>query len=435
MESLTQKTSHTSRKLEWLLPLAALLLYVGLAWLTRADSLGVKDEARYVEDARNLLTHGDLLPEASPSVVNGPGYPLVLVPLLAMDAPPVALRMLNGVFAALAVWFSWRAVLTAGGARGWALLAGLFVMLHPSHLRQGQWAMTESITLCCLSGFVWGLVAVLRAGAGRAPRGALLGGAFALIWLAMTRVVFGYVIMAMLAVMAGAWLVAPHFRSGLQRALLLFAIAFAGCIPWLAYTHHKTGRHMVWATTAGELQYWLTSTHPGENGHWFSIHETVKDPDLIPNHKAFSDELLAVPKGEWEARYKARVKENLKTASPARLAENYASNICRLFFGFPRSYQAEKLSTLALILANVPLMILGGLAAWFSLRWWKRLPLDALLLLAFTAIYLGGSTLATAFPRYSMIVIPSLLTACAIVLPRCLRISALKPESESDQNR
>lgn len=429
MENSPASPPSRSGHLEWLLPLIALVLYMGLAWMTRGEMLVVKDEARYVEDARNLLQHGDLLPGASANVVNGPGYPLVLVPLLAMDAPPVALRMLNGAFAALAVWFSWRAVLAAGAERGWAMAAGLFVMLHPSHLRQGQWAMTESITLCWLAGFVWGLVALLRAGAGRMPRPALLGGAFALIWLAMTRVVFGYVIMAMIAGMAGAWLIAPHFRRGLQRALILFAIAFAGCIPWLAYTHHKTGRHMVWATTAGELQYWLTSTFPGENGHWFSIHETVKDPDLIPNHKAFSDELLALPKGEWEARYKAKVKENLKTASPARLAENYASNVSRLFFGFPRSFQAEKLSTLALILANVPLMLLGGLAAWFSLRWWKRLPLDALLLLAFTAIYLSGSTLATAFPRYSMIVIPSLLTACAAILPRCLRLSAIRPEA------
>jgi 4-amino-4-deoxy-L-arabinose transferase-like glycosyltransferase len=159
----------------------------------------------------------------------------------------------------------------------WAV--ALVTALHPSLVRTASYLMTEALALCCIAGFAWAFTAALRA---EKSVGDLdLAAAFAFAWLTLTRVFFGNVIMAAIAFIV---LFLPFWKSQrrmLLRALAVMALALVMCVPWLAYTKSKTGDFPCWSTNGGELLYWATSTHEGENGHWFSEEEAQNMPELV----------------------------------------------------------------------------------------------------------------------------------------------------------
>ena len=78
-------------------------LVVGLAYAVLALYTGNApadgDEIRYLDHTLNF-TQGYFLPVERPELLNGPGYPLILLPLVKMGAPMLLLRLLNAVAAA-----------------------------------------------------------------------------------------------------------------------------------------------------------------------------------------------------------------------------------------------------------------------------------------------------------------------------------------------
>jgi Dolichyl-phosphate-mannose-protein mannosyltransferase len=409
----------TRSLLAWLLPLCALLLYTALAWRTRGTPVGpVKDEARYMEDAGRLL-EGWLIKDDDPTVVNGPGYPLVIAAIKGAGLPDIVVRMANGVFIALAVWFLYRALLPVAGRR-WTVAGCLLVMLHPSLLQEGRFVMTEALTVCCMCAFLYTFTALLRAQDRIALR--VLAAALALGWLTMTRVVFGHVSSAMLVFTLAALVIAPRHRQSLLRAAAVFGLTLVLSLPWLLHTKSKTGHFPVWATTAPELQYWLTSAHPGENGHWFSPEQVRDIPQVREHHWTITQEVESLGSPREEEIYAAAVKENVRK-NPRGVAMNWACNVCRLFFGFPRSFQPEKLTSAIYIPVNGPVIAAALLAICLAWRNRRNLPPEPALLLLMAAVYLGGSTLASAVPRYSYPAIPLVLYAAAAVFSRTVRIS------------
>lgn len=409
-------TAAASPRLEMLLLGGTLLFYVAVTRLSHEPGL-IWDEARYLDYARNL-TAGFYAEPENPDIVNGPGYPLILAALLKLNAPLTVMRLLNAVFMALAGWFTFRAVRLGAGWR-WGLAAALATVLHPSLVRTAPYLMTEALTVCCTAGFAWGLVAALRAE--RWPWGAVLGAGFAFGWLILTRVFFGNVLMAVLPLLVAGWVLWKGRRPALQRALAVMAAAFLMCVPWLAYTKSQTGENLCWSTNGGELLYWITSTNPGENGHWFSVEDAQEKPELAPNHAAFYKPYYELPVAEREARFKQRAKENLK-ANPAGVFKNWLSNVCRLLFGFPRSFYAEELLTVALIVINGPILLLMAAAFVIGLLRWRELGPETVMLAALVFIYLGGSSLAPSLPRYSVVILPWAGVAAAAVLSRYLKL-------------
>ncbi len=112
------QTESPTKHLELLLFSGALVFYMGVTLVANRPAL-IWDEGRYLWFAENL-TQGFYVPPEQPDLLNGPGYPLILAPLVALKVPLLGLRMLNALFMALAAWFSFRAVLPYAGRR-WAL--------------------------------------------------------------------------------------------------------------------------------------------------------------------------------------------------------------------------------------------------------------------------------------------------------------------------
>jgi hypothetical protein len=406
-----------SHRTQWVLGGAVLALHVVITLLVDRPDL-IWDEGRYLDGAVNL-TKGSFVTPENPDIVNGPGYPLVLAPFLILKVPVLGLRLLNSLFMALAVWFSFRAVLPYAG-RGWALAVALVTALHPSLLRVAPYLMTESLAVCCVAGFAWAFTSAMRAEKTSWPL--VLAAALAFGWLTMTRVFFGNVIMASTLFIV---LLLPFWRSArsvLCRALLVLGLSFVLCLPWLAYTKSKTGDTLCWSTNAGELLYWATSTNHGENGHWFSDVDAINKPELVANgHREFYQAHYYLPVKEREAALKKRALENLR-ANPVGVFKNWLCNWGRLGLGWPRSFHAEELLMLVLVAANVPLVLSIFLAIAVGCVKWRLIPVEVQLLALMFFIYMGGTSLLPGLPRYTLVVWPWIGLVVATVLARHLRV-------------
>lgn len=405
----------STRFLSFILFVTTLLFYLGAVVIADRPEL-IWDEGRYQCYAARLLQGTYCTPE-KPDVINGPGYPLVLAPLIVAGAPLSTQRGLNALFMALAALFSFRSVLPYAGKK-WALGVALLTVLHPSVLRVAPYLMTEPLSLACTAGFAWAFTLALRSE--KWAWGSILAAGFALGWLTLTRVFFGHVVMAAACFLLPL-LLWKSIRAKVLRALAILGLAFTMCIPWLAYTKSWTGDTLCWSTVSGELLYWMTSTHEGENGHWFSPGDAITKPELIEHHRELFLPYNAMPVKEREALFKTKAMEQLR-ANPIGVVKNWLSNWSRLFFGFPRSFEREELTTMALIVVNGPILLL--MLAALLVAWRKRaqMPLEILLLALLVFIYTGGSSLASALPRFFIVVWPWLGLSIAAVLSRHLRL-------------
>ena len=377
---------------------AVTLLYALLTLLQHRPLLE-GDEIRYHDDAKHLV-EGWFVSDENPRIYNGPGYPLVLAPLVAWDAPLISMRLLGALMLGLSAWLFWLVARRWMSPR-WAAAFVLFCALQPGLLRSAHLLMTEPLTHLCAALFLWLFVCALET---RRWVPWALAAAVVLACWAMTRVFMGHVIVASLVACA-VLLVWRAARATLVRSLVVLVTAFLLCVPYLKYTSSKTGGWMTWATSSGEMLYWISSYEGGENGHWYSDVQVFANPKLDARHGAFFREIEVMSHLERDAAMKEVAIRRIK-ADPLAVLGNWVCNVSRMFFGFPRSLETEKLSSLVYLGVNGTLI--GGLVAGAGLAIWRRqsVPWAILPLGLVAAFYIGGSSLAPALPRYFLGILP-----------------------------
>ena len=130
---------------------------------------------------------------------------------------------------------------------------------------------------------------------------------------------------------------------------------------------------------------------------------------------------MALPFMEREAAFKQAAKANLE-ANPKGVLYNWFCNIPRLAFGFPRSFIAETPLTFIIVIASGPLVLLSLASLLLTLRHWRDTDPTALMLGLMALVYIGGSTLAPAQPRYLVMIFPLLWIVSAASLKRYLSL-------------
>ncbi|MBL9114902.1 MAG: glycosyltransferase family 39 protein [Verrucomicrobiaceae bacterium] len=370
------------------------------------------DEQRYYDDAVNL-TKGYFVADDHPRIFNGPGYPFFLYPFVKLGAPLTIIRFTGAVMIGLSAWF-----LFLAGRRlmpePWAIAVAAFCSFHPNLLRQGHMLMTEPMTQVLLAIYLWCLIVAVQT---EKRWWWWAAGAAVSIWmLTMTRVFMGHVITVMVigsAILA----IFKSLRSAARRTFVVMLGALFLCAPYLRFTYNKTGSYFLWSTSAGELLYWLTSHEGGENGHWYHESEVFGRPELAVRHADFFRSIADLGPLEKEAKFKEVAIRRIKE-SPRDFARNWVCNVTRLFYGFPRSLEREKITTFPLFVFNTAL--LGGVLLGLALTWLRKENPPAILwvLLLMAAFYTGGSTLAPALPRYFLGIVPVVAIAAASLLAR-----------------
>ena len=181
----------TAQPFVFFLPFLAIYLLIIL--VSHSNSLQ-GDEGRYVQYARNLL-NGYYSPLGEVYLWNGPGYPLVLMPILAMGLPLMVAYLLNALFQYISVVFIYKTLLFFVNKR-LALIFSLFWACFYIGFKEMIWLYTEPISNMVMCIFLWNTAFVLNQKEIN-WKGLCLSG-FLLGFLILIKVIFGYVLLVLL---------------------------------------------------------------------------------------------------------------------------------------------------------------------------------------------------------------------------------------------
>ena len=391
----------TPRSFLAFLPLLGVLAIATYALPERPD-----DEAGYVSLAHRLTegsyTTGDdeaLLDDrpSYPDLWFGPGLPLVLAPLVALDAPLDVLRATGPLFlfGAILLFYvlvgrraSNRTALVAAYALG--LYVPFYTLLPNVH--------SEPLAILLLVGGLLATAVQLE----RGDRTSLLVAGAAFAGLALTRVAFGWVLTAALVATAVWW--ASSRSPDAARTTRIFAVAVICCTPWLAYTWSQTGRPLVWGNSGSLSLYWMSSPYDGDYGDWHQADKVFSDPNLAA-HRPFFETLRDLPLAEQNRRLEREALSNI-AGDPLKYALNVAANGSRLLFNSPYSF--ERQSPKALVYALPNSLVFGAVVLALVLLLPRRgtLPREAVPFLMLGTATVGLHLLVASYPRMLMPVVP-----------------------------
>jgi 4-amino-4-deoxy-L-arabinose transferase-like glycosyltransferase len=265
-----------------LLPLLLLyILYILLASKDLASENALTfnvAEPRYAMFANNL-SHGyysprdDIEPEYPEvrlfqvSVLNrediylwsGPGYPIVLLPFVLLRMPWLLARLLNAFFLFGAVLYFYRTLRFYMSERP-SLYFSFLLGVYPPFFARLHLLLTETLTVFLICGFMFHFCKLSQNKKGSWTH--LLMAGFFLGYLALTKILFGYVIITSLTVslLLYAWKRTDRFK----RAVWVCCFALLTCLPYLFYTYSLTGKVFYWANSGGMSLYWMSTPYEGE---------------------------------------------------------------------------------------------------------------------------------------------------------------------------
>ncbi|MEE9320539.1 MAG: glycosyltransferase family 39 protein [Granulosicoccus sp.] len=392
------------------------------------------DEPRYYDGA-HCITKGYFASDDRPDIANGPGYPLLLAPVVSIldfedsriavgsaqydffipdaSGQPIQnlkwrlfpLRALNALFLIAGVFVAYKTARLIVSSQS-AMILATVIALNPQQLKWLPYLASENITPLLFGLFAYFYIKGLQSGQFSIKYTLLAGLAFCA--LALTRSLFGYVALAALFV-TPVFMLLDQNRTQLTKATLPFAFALLFCAPYLAYTQHYTGKFFHWSTVGPELIYWITSPHEKETGSWMFEQWVYDDPELSANHGQFLKEVAATPLKDREAKWSEGVMHNLQHPNIVKaLVRNYTANLSRVFTNAPRTHTRGGLSKIFWILNGLIFLAAILLALIPTVARWRSIRVEVKALLVVSSIYFGGVIMLPAEPRYLIPILPAL---------------------------
>ena len=357
------------------------------------------DEGRYLKYSENLL-HGYYAPQGTDYLWNGPGYPLLLMPFVALKMPWIVIKLFNALllyFAVIYLYKTMRLYIPEKTAFWVALLGGLYLPFF----RWLPFMLTEILSVFFICGFTYYFCRFIKDK--ESSKKNLVLSVLLLASLALTKIFFGYVMLGMLC---GCLILYVLFRKRvIRKACIVYFFALCLCLPYLLYTYSVSGSFFYWANSGGMSLYWMSSPHEGDLGDWFSEEEIAERPFLSKNHLSVFESLKGLSYCEQDKLLKKIAIENIKN-HPKKYFKNWCANIGRLFFNYPYSYTPQKLSTYYYIFPNMLLLtfwLISFVIAFFVI---KKVPFEMICLMIFVFITCLGSSFVSAYNRQFMVVAP-----------------------------
>ncbi len=423
------------------------------------------DEPRYLQYAQNLL-HGYFSPKGQVDLWSGPGYPLFIAAFMKMGLQVIGLRLLNAVLQYVSIVFLFKTLQFWTNnqkafwfALSWACyyiaykemlyvytepLTSLLIVLIAFSISKLYYASTtttnnnnnnnnininptatstnnfnDTINISRFSNYTaastsehsfskyklsiqqyWQLIIA----------GILIG------YLALVKIIFGYVILFCLIAFLFFYLVKRQ-KTNLQLALV-FSIALITTIPYLIYTHNITGRNFYWGNSGGMSLYWMSTPVDKEYGDWNDANfRAYCDYDstmpcnaalFAKNHQADYDIIYKLEGVARDDAFKQKAIANIK-AHPFNYFKNVIANSSRLFFGIPNSYQTLRIQNIFRIIPNIFVFGMFVYCVVFGMRARKQYPPALYLLLCMLFAYLGATLLVSAQQRQLYVVLPLII--------------------------
>ena len=414
----------------WLLFLPFLVLYI-IFVLIFPTTGHQGDEERYLMFANNLVNGFYSPPAPDINLTNGPGWPIILMPFIALGLPLITITIANAFFYYLSIIFLYKALKETVSYQ----LTLLFSMLWACYYVAFQnmpFTHTETITYLLVSVLVFSMVKAFKPGAGKESNKYILLAGFMIGYIVLTKVAFGFVLIFMLAGTLILWL--TNRRSvNYKKGLFIMLIGLATVSPYMIYIYQLTGRVLYWSTTAGSTLYWSSTPYKEEYGDWKL--ELKQGPvemgnynipgsgdTLVAHHQEDYNEIYKYKGVEQDDVWKRKAIENIKK-HPGKYLQNCVYNIGRLVFHYPFSQAVQRPKVLLVFPANGIILTMMLFCIIPTFKNWRKVSYPIRFMLFFTILYLGASTLVTAYVRMFTIIVPILLFWFAYIFHKTVKVN------------
>lgn len=391
----------------------------------------IADESHFYHYAENII-QGFYADPVNPNLLDGPGYPLFLAVPLALGLPLFALRLLNIFFLFFASCYLLK-VLQAYISPKLALTLTFIFALYPPTLRWANLLYSEPFMLFLLLGFAFHFISWYRTEQ-NSKKHFILSILF-LGYLALTKIIFSYVIVAFLAMILLVR-VFPKLSEAykLKKVTLIIIGSLALFSPYVIYTYSLTGKFFYLGTHGGITLYSRATPFENEYGNWLSERYILNADvptgrgnvmanmeQLKENHGKLFERIDSLTWIEKDSILKEEAIENMKK-HPKKYLKNTVANISRIFFHFPFSYRMQNLDTLGYLIPNIFIAVLAILGIYPAIARFRKIPKELVILFLISLIYLGGHTLLDGRGRYLIPVVPIWLIFYSFVYTRVLSI-------------
>ncbi|MEI6586367.1 MAG: glycosyltransferase family 39 protein [Sediminibacterium sp.] len=398
-------------KNSWIFFAPFLVLYTCIIYIFQGAAL-TGDEPRYLQFAQNLL-HGFYSPKEELNLWNGPGYPLLIAPFIKLGLNITGLRLLNGVLQYASVVFLYQCLVYWVSEKK-ALVLSLFWACYYIAFKEMTYLYSECFAnfLVCL--FLYYSSKNLVDPKVTLKQFILLG--IILGVLILTKVVFGYVIIAFAILLLIFYAVKKE--STYLRFFYIAVVALLINIPYLFYTYQLTGKAFYWSNAGGMSLYWASTPIEGEYGDWndAEFKAYCGYDSLVPcntalfakGHQQDYNEIYKYTGVARDEAFKQKAIKNIRQY-PAKYFKNTIANIGRFFFGIPGSYQYMRYQNLWRILPNAIVFCIFLFSVVMSLLNIKKHPPLIIALLSLLFLYFAASIVVSALQRQLYVVLPLIL--------------------------
>lgn len=404
------------------------------------------DEDRYVMYAKNL-THGFYtLPPPYLDLGNGPGYSILLAPFVALKLPLIFMKLMNAAFYYLSVVFLFKSLRQIVVFKS-AVIFSIVWALYPNTFEQLPYLLPEVFASLLIPLIIFFLIKAFKNDNAKKTNKYLICAGLALGYLALTKPIFGYVLIFMIA---GAFLllIINLANVNYKKSIIVLVIAFITTIPWLFYTYHMTGKMLYWSSFGGNNLYWMSSPYENEYGNYTKYpFDTIDNKYMLPgstkqiklNHEKDFEQILENKEAQklyikngvvigspyygviQDTILKRIAFQNIKS-HPFKFIQNCFSNVGRMIFNYPADYTIQKPSSLLRLPVNGTLIVFAAFSFVLTLANWRKIMFPIRFLLFLGMIYFGGSLLGSAGPRMFTIIVPILLIWIALIISKSVRI-------------
>lgn len=401
--------------------LLPLLFYYSIVVLILYSNNFWGDESRYIMYANNLL-NGHYSPVDDVYLWNGPGYPIILVPFIFFKLPWLTAKLLNALFLFMAILYFYSTLRLYIKERN-ALFYTYILGLYPPFLRYVHQLFTEPAAVFMVCGFMFHFCKAQRDNSLSWPH--LLAGSFFLGYLALTKIFFGYVILAglLLFLFLYLWKKRLFFR----KTFLIYLLALIFCLPYLFYTHSLTGKIYFWGNSGGMSWYWMSTPYDNELGDWQWTRKVIDNPQLYEKHQEFFKSIENLSNLQQDDEFRKRAIENIIN-HPSKYLKNVLANVGRLLFNYPFSHEKQKMSTYFFMIPNMLLVVVFILCIYPAFLGRKLIPGEIYVLILFGLIALGGSSLLSAYNRQLWPIVPVFFLWISFSLTNLIEIKVKKCE-------
>ena len=219
----------------------------------------------------------------------------------------------------------------------------------------------------------------------------------ALAVLALSRVEYGYVVLAAF-LLSGAWLAMSKGGSpNAQRGLYSTGLALLLCVFWLLYTYSLTNKFFYWGNSGGLSLYWMTA--PGNLGDWHG-QDVFTNPELT-TYRLILRQVESLKPLKQDGRLMHIALQNIEN-DPKHYLSNVVNNVDRLVFNLPASHTYEKRAILYAVLNALLLgtLAIGVLVAFMARRRLQRLQPEIMPIAFFACLGFMIHVPVAAYPRF-----------------------------------